>query len=139
MIIDAKNLIAGRLAAYAAKQALLGEKIDIINSEKAVISGGKTDITSKFAHKTDRGTPRKGPFQPRMAHMILKRMIRGMLPHKQEKGRKAYKNIKCYISIPKELEGQKTETLNQLHKSRLSRAQTITLEQVSIHLGKKNE
>ena len=31
MIINAENLIIGRLASYAAKQALLGEQVDIIN------------------------------------------------------------------------------------------------------------
>ncbi len=38
MIIDANNMILGRLASFAAKKALLGEKIDVINCEKAVIS-----------------------------------------------------------------------------------------------------
>ncbi len=137
MIIDAKNLIAGRLAAYAAKQALLGERVEIINAEKAVISGRKEEIIAKFAHKVARGTQAKGPFQPRMSHMLLKRMIRGMLPHKQEKGRKAYKNIRCHIGVPKELEGQKTEDLKKIHKSRLFSARTITIEQLSMSMGKR--
>ena len=37
MIIDAKNLVLGRMATVVAKEALLGEKIDIINCEKAVV------------------------------------------------------------------------------------------------------
>lgn len=136
MIIDAKNMIAGRLAAHAAKQALLGETVEVINSEKAVVSGTTRHVLAKFAHKTERGTPRKGPFQPRMPHMILKRMIRGMLPHKQHKGREAFKRVKCHIGTPKSLEGQKTEELKQFHKSRLTRTRTITIEQISKHLGK---
>ncbi|MFH0752655.1 MAG: 50S ribosomal protein L13 [archaeon] len=137
MIIDAKNLIAGRLAAYVAKQALLGEKVEIVNAEKAVVSGIKEDIFSRFSHRIARGTPGKGPFSPKMPHMILKRMIRGMLPHKQDKGRKAYKNIKCHIGTPKEFEGQKTEELKQFHKSKLLNARTVTLKQISEYLGKK--
>jgi len=137
MIIDAKNLIAGRLATYAAKQALLGENITIINAEKALITGTKKDIFEKFAHRRDRGTPGKGPFYPREPHMMLKRMIRGMLPYKQEKGRKAYKNIKCHLGIPAEFEGQKAEELKQFHKTRLNRARTVTLEEISKYLGRK--
>lgn len=137
MILDAKNLIAGRLAAYAAKQALLGEKVDIINSEKAVISGKKADIFAKFAHKMARGTQAKGPFQPRVSYLLLKRMIRGMLPHRHGKGITAYKNIRCYVGVPKEFEGKKTEDVKKLHKSRLFSARTITVEQLSIHLGRK--
>ena len=36
-IIDAKDLVAGRLASTAAKLAMQGEKVVIINSEKANI------------------------------------------------------------------------------------------------------
>ena len=48
MIINADGLITGRLASYAAKQALLGEKVDIINSEKACITGSKPQILEKY-------------------------------------------------------------------------------------------
>ena len=41
MIIDATNIILGRLASFAAKHALLGETIEIINCENAVITGNK--------------------------------------------------------------------------------------------------
>lgn len=136
MIIDAKNMIAGRLATYVAKQALLGERVEVINAEKAVVSGTKEDVFERFAHRIERGVPGKGPFSPRMPHMILKRMIRGMLPYKQDKGRKAFKKIKCYIGVPKEFADQKTEDLKQFHKSRLTRARSITIEQISAHLGK---
>jgi len=44
MIIDATNLIAGRLATFVAKKALLGEEIEIVNSEKAVLTGKKSDL-----------------------------------------------------------------------------------------------
>ena len=44
MIIDAKDLIAGRMGAFVAKQLLLGETVDIVNAEKAVISGKKNVV-----------------------------------------------------------------------------------------------
>ena len=51
MIINANNLILGRLASFAAKQALLGEKIEIVNSEETVIIGSKKVIYAKYDEK----------------------------------------------------------------------------------------
>ncbi len=135
MIIDAKDLIAGRMSAFVAKQLLLGETVDIVNAEKAVISGRKEVVIGKYVHKVGRGSPRKGPFWPRMPHMMLKRIVRGMLPFKQSKGKMAYKRLKCHISIPKEFEGQKFEDLKQYHKSRLSQARYVSIEQISRAMG----
>lgn len=131
MIINAENLIIGRLASYVAKQALLGEQIDIINSEKAVITGDKQVLLEIYKKKLVMGTPYKGPFFPRTPDRILKRTIRGMLPYKQPKGRSAFKRIKCYISHPEELKGtpitienaniKKTKSLRYIDLEKLSR------------------
>ena len=51
MIIDASNLIAGRIATVVAKKALLGETIDIVNSEKAIVTGSKTQVFARFKQK----------------------------------------------------------------------------------------
>ena len=48
MIIDAENLVLGRLASFVAKQALLGENIDIINCEKAIVLGDKKEILNSY-------------------------------------------------------------------------------------------
>ena len=39
IIIDAEGEIRGRVASFAAKQALQGNEIVILNSEKALVSG----------------------------------------------------------------------------------------------------
>jgi len=44
MIIDATNLILGRLGTYVAKKALLGNKIDIVNCENSVVTGNRKRI-----------------------------------------------------------------------------------------------
>ena len=41
LIIDAKEAVVGRVAAYAAKQAMLGKEVKVINAEKAIMSGSK--------------------------------------------------------------------------------------------------
>lgn len=108
IIIDAKEAIVGRIATYAAKQALLGEEVAIINCQEAVITGNKKTIIAHWRRKFAMGVPRKGPFIPRLADRFVRRMIRGMLPYKQPRGRDAYARIMCYVGEP-ELQGTKVE------------------------------
>ena len=120
MIINAENLILGRLASYAAKQALLGEEIHIVNCEKAVITGSKENILEKYEKRIKMGTPFKGPFLSRSSDKIVKRTIRGMVPNYREgRGREAFKRIKCYVRIPKEFEAAK-KILPGRNKSKLA-------------------
>jgi large subunit ribosomal protein L13 len=101
IIIDAKEAIVGRVATFAAKQALLGEEIAIINCEEAVITGKKTTIIANWRRKYAMGVPRKGPFIPRLSDRFMRRMIRGMLPYKTPRGMLAYRRIKCHVGDPK--------------------------------------
>ncbi len=103
IIIDANNLILGRLASYVAKLVLEGEEVRIVNCEKAVITGNRNSIRDNFVRKINRGLPHWGPFYPRRPDLIMKRAIRGMLPRKKEKGRKALKRVLCYIGFPDEI------------------------------------
>jgi len=102
IVINAENQIVGRLAAYVAKMALLGEDISIVNCENAVLSGKKENILSEYKRKRSMGIPLQGPYHRRSPEFVVKRTIRGMLPYKKEKGMKAYKRIKCYKGVPKE-------------------------------------
>ena len=43
MIVDANNLVLGRLATVVAKKGLLGEKVDVINCENCRIIHNKED------------------------------------------------------------------------------------------------
>ncbi|RMF55985.1 50S ribosomal protein L13 [Candidatus Woesearchaeota archaeon] len=137
MIIDATNLIAGRIATFAAKKALLGEKIEIINCEKAVISGRAKRTIADFKQKRERGTPTKGPFYPKSPERIMKRMIRGMLPYKKERGREAMKRIMCYKGVPEELKDKETTSIKGAEASKLMIPKLITIEQISKQLGAK--
>jgi len=118
MIIDAKDLIVGRLSSFAAKKALQGESIHIVNAEQAVVTGKKKDIITHYKHKSERGQPITGPFIPKQEEKFLKRIIRGMLPYKRERGRVAFRKIKCYQGTPESLKDKKTETIKTAHISR---------------------
>ncbi|MBW2980213.1 50S ribosomal protein L13 [Candidatus Woesearchaeota archaeon] len=119
MIIDATDLILGRLASYTAKKALLGEKLDIINSEKSVISGKKKQIYNNSLRKRQRGIPLQGPYYPRQPDALVRRTIRGMIPYKTDRGKKAFKNIHCWVGVPPKLKDKKAETIKQAAASKL--------------------
>lgn len=136
MIIDASNQILGRIGTYAAKNALLGEEIIIINSEKAILSGDKKKIFQRYSHKRDMGVPAKGPFIPRRPAFFVKRTIRGMLPYKQPKGKEALKRIKCYSGIPEDIK-DKPITLKGTDKNKLPFTNYATVEEICKHMGAK--
>jgi len=115
IIIDATNSTVGRIASYTAKQALLGNDIIIINSEKAIISGNKKTIIEKFKRlRSMGGSAIKGPFVSRKPQNILKRSIRNMLPdYRKGRGREAWKKIKCFEGIPSEYKDEKAKKLTK--------------------------
>ena len=134
MIIDAKNMIIGRIATVAAKKALLGEKIDIVNCENAIITGKKKALIENAKKERKRGTF-KGPFIPRMPDRFVRRIIRGMLPYKQEKGKSAYKRIMCYVGPPDEFEGKETIKIKEADISKVDNLNHITIKEICKKLG----
>ena len=113
IIIDATDLVLGRMGTVIAKTALLGGAVDIVNCEESVILGSKNEILEKYKRNNQRGIPAKGPFFYRKPDMFVKRSIRGMLPYKKERGMKAFKSIKCHIGIPENFKNQKIETVDK--------------------------
>ena len=109
IIIDGTNAALGRLASYCAKQALQGNEMVVLNSEKVVISGRKEEIMEKYQILIAKGgSSQKGPRISRSSDLIVKRAIRGMLPnHRFGRGREAWKRIRCFVGIPKEYEKEK--------------------------------
>ena len=133
-VIDAENMVLGRLAGHVAKQALLGYEVAVVNSEKAVITGNKKAIIDKYKVRRERGAPRTGPFFPRLPEKIVKRTIRGMLPYKKPRGRDAFKNIKCYIGVPEKFEKENIEKLDEFdikHKN----VSYVNIHTISRELG----
>lgn len=108
IIIDGTNAVLGRLSSFTAQKALKRNNVEIVNSEKVLITGREEDIIEKYMQKRRRhGSSLKGPIFPTRPERILKRTIRGMLPHRSHNGKEAYKRIKCHVGIPKELEKEK--------------------------------
>tara|TARA_Y100000310_G_scaffold345791_1_gene469991 strand:+ start:91 stop:507 length:417 start_codon:yes stop_codon:yes gene_type:complete len=135
MIIDATDIILGRLAAFAAKKSLLGNKVDIINCERSVISGKKATILARYKKRSERGTPSTGPFIKRKPADLVKRSIRDMLPYKTSRGRDAFKNIKAHAGMPDVFKDKKLTTFEGAHKSKMKNVKYITINDVSAFLG----
>jgi large subunit ribosomal protein L13 len=137
MIIDATNLLIGRMATRVAKKALLGEKIDVINCEKAVISGTKANLVEKYKLKLQRGQIRKGPYVYRRPDMFVRRTMRGMLPYKQAKGREAFSRIRCYVGLPEELKKQRAQTITEANVAKLPVLKYVPVGELCRLIGAK--
>ena len=135
VVINAENLILGRLASHAAKLLLSGTEVTIVNAEKAIISGAKRNVIEEYQQKRRVGGARKGPYYPRMPDRILRRTIRGMIPYKKPSGKKALKRLHVYIGVPKELKKEKLSTVEGA--SAEGKIKYVKLGEVSKQFGVK--
>ena len=107
MIVDAEGAIMGRLAAKIAKEALKGNAITVVNVEKAIVTGNPDSTIERYYAKRERGDPNKGPFYPRYPDKLFKRVVRGMLPYKKDRGMKAFRRVKVVVGNPGSLKAEK--------------------------------
>ncbi|HJJ29066.1 MAG TPA: 50S ribosomal protein L13 [Methanocorpusculum sp.] len=136
-VINAENLLLGRLSSIVATRVQAGEEIAIINAEKAIVSGHRGMVIGEFRTRRVRGSVEGGPFYPRRPDQIVKRTIRGMLPYKTRPGAAAFRRVKAYVGVPYELKDAEAEVLEAAHRDRLSSARYVTLEDISTTLGAK--
>lgn len=137
IVIDATNLIVGRIGTVAAKAALRGDTVRIVNCEKAIITGTKEEVISKYQRKRSMGMPQKGPYFPKLPDMFVKRSIRGMLPYKYTQGKKAYDRIKCYMGVPEEFKNVKLITIEGANVSKMDNNNYGTVGKICKILGAK--
>jgi len=137
VVIDASNLILGRLASFAAKHALQGDEVVVFNAENAIISGTKTNIVEEAKRRLRTRTlasQYKAPTHPRRPDMYVRRVIRGMLPRRKPKGSAALKRIRIYIGTPEEFRGKSTVRIPDADASKL-RCSYITVGELSEEIG----
>lgn len=135
IIIDATNLILGRIATVAAKQALLGEEVVVINCEKTIVTGERKMVINKFLQKIHRGVPLQGPYYPKQPDRIVRRTIRGMLPYKKAMGKAAFARVMCYLGVPEKYANEKTTTIEGANVSKLPNLKYVVLSDVAQNLG----
>jgi large subunit ribosomal protein L13 len=133
-LVNADGLIVGRMASKVAKRLLNGEKVIIINAEKAVLSGKKKSKVAEAKEFLEVGAPMRGPFHYRRPDKILRKTVRGMLPFKQPKGKMAYKKLKVFMGVPEDLKGQQMITLKEAQAAKL-KGPYFTLAELAKEIG----
>jgi len=133
-LINADGLIVGRMASKVAKKLLNGEKVIIVNAEKAVISGKKKSKVAEAKTFLEVGAPMRGPFHYRRPDRILHKTVRGMLPFKQPKGKTALKKLKVFIGVPENLKDQQMVTVKEAQAAKL-KGPYFTLAELAKEIG----
>jgi large subunit ribosomal protein L13 len=138
MIIDAKDLILGRMASFIAKRLLEGERVIIVNAEQAVISGKRKttfDIYDAWRKIRSLVNPRKGPFHPRRPDDLVRLTVRRMLPYDKARGREAYRRLRVHVGLPSEFKEKELMSIPEASLKRLGTKRFIRLGELSRHLG----
>ncbi len=138
IIYNAEDQILGRLSSVIAKQLLKGEKVFVVNVEKAVLSGNEKMKIEEYKQKRERGDPIHGPFFPKEPDGIFLRTVRGMIPWDRSRGREAFKNLKVFIGMPEEFKDKKMEKIENADASKLKVKYTY-LGEIATALGSKKK
>jgi large subunit ribosomal protein L13 len=121
-VVDSQDCILGRVSSKVAERAMDGERIAIVNAERAVITGGTEDVMSVYKDRVRVGSDRG----------IFKRAVRGMLPYKTTRGREALENVRVYVGNPFDAD---EEVLGDTSIDRLSKIKFVSLGEISDQLG----
>ncbi|MBI5391471.1 50S ribosomal protein L13 [Candidatus Woesearchaeota archaeon] len=136
MIIDGTHSVVGRVASFAAKKALLGENVVVVNCEKMILTGTRAMVLARFREKEERGHPYHGPFISKMPDRVVRRTIRGMLPHRAGRGKDAYEQIMCYLGVPEQFKNEKSIKVENADIKRLKTKYFVTLQELAQAYGK---
>jgi large subunit ribosomal protein L13 len=131
LVVDARDCILGRVASEVAQRVLDGERVAVVNAERAVITGNEEATVERFRTRVEVGSD-QGPYYPKRPDRIFKRSIRGMLPHKTPRGREALANVRVYVGNPYDEDG---DVLEGTSLDRLSNIKFTSLGEVSENLG----
>ncbi|CAF3465441.1 unnamed protein product [Rotaria socialis] len=104
ILIDGRGHLIGRLAATVAKTILQGHSVVVVRCEGLNISGSFYRNKLKyleFLRKRCNINPARGPFHFRAPSKIFTRIVRGMVPHKTERGKQAtsFATVRGYYTV----------------------------------------
>jgi large subunit ribosomal protein L13 len=139
ILVDATGCIAGRMCSHVSKLLLKGNRVTIVNSEKAMLSGNRyktIDLYKEFLEINSVTNPIHGPFHPRRPDTMLTKMVRGMVPKTKTSGIEAFKRLRVYIGIPDQFMNKKAESMED---SKITRppAKYISVGDVAKQIGWK--
>lgn len=137
IVFDAQKKILGRVASIAAKNLLEGKKVVIINAGEAVITGRRNFLIKKYKTRMslqNKANPEHSPYWSKRPDMLVKRVIRGMLPYRRPRGKVAYKNLLVFTEVPEQFANVKTVEIKGNDIRRMY-SNTITVKELSGLLG----
>lgn len=132
MIVDADGQVMGRLSSEVASLLLDGEEVEIVNSEKAIITGKPENTIKKYLKEKKIGGPRHGPYSSLRPENILRDSVKGMLPTEKKRGQEALSRLEIKRGDSGNGEGEKLSK----GKDELT-TNYITLEELSERIGGK--
>ncbi len=138
LLINAEREVLGRIASKAAKAALMGEDVIIVNADRAYVSGSMHSVFDETAEKLtlkNKGNFNKGPYHPKRPDGYVRRAVRGMLPWKKTRGREAYKRVRAYIGVPADLLTEKNLTMPSKHTPEKKLRRKVTVAEICKNLG----
>lgn len=103
VVVDGRDHMFGRLASLVAKELLLGQQVVVVRCEQIVVSGSLMRNKMKWARfrrKRTNTNPKRGPLHFRAPSRMLWRSIRGMVPHKTQRGQLAMQRLKTFEGCP---------------------------------------
>lgn len=136
MVFDADGAPVGRLGAKVAKALLKGESAVVLNAEKAIITGDRRQTIARYTARRgvkQKANPQHAPKWPRRPDMLVRRIIRGMLPFYKATGREAYGRLRVYMGVPDEFKGK--EAIAAERKAVGSKGKFITIGELCRELG----
>jgi len=134
IVYDAEDQILGRLSSVISKDLLNGEKVFVVNCERAVVVGRLKYTQEKYLRKIQRGDVKHGPFFPKTPDGIFRRTVRGMLPWHKTKGRNAYRNLRVFIGMPEELKDRELKKIERADATKL-KTKYLSLAEISLSIG----
>lgn len=143
IVIDGKGHVVGRLAATVAKQLLEGSRVVVLRAEEMVFSMPLERATKIYEDKLKKRclvNPKKGPFHYKEPSKNFRRVVRGMMKYKTQKGREAFERLKVFDGIPLEHEGaERVQCVHALAETRLKPySKSCTLGQLCEKMGWNN-
>lgn len=124
-LVDAEGKVLGRLATEIAMilrgknkptftpHMDMGDNVVVINAEKVVLTGSKSEDKEYFSHSQYPGGEKFTNIKKIMAEkpeFVIETAVKGMLP-KNRLGKKIFKNLKVYVGSEHPHEAQKPEKL----------------------------
>jgi len=139
IVVDATNHIAGRMCSHVSKLLLQGNKVAIVNAEKAMLSGNRYKTIEQYKEHLEINSvtnPIHGPFHPRRPDTMLTKMVRGMVPKQKTHGIEAFGRLRVYIGVPEEMKSAKMQSFED---SKITRpeANYISIGDVAKQIGWK--